>query len=225
MRHTERAAPDGRPEMEPVMNAQQATPAVGNRKRPWLEVTNFAIDCHFMENVESAANPEELKTSISSDHFYNFCVLWDKSRPALQRPDFVPEEKYKREYWERVYGMVPALSIALEIVRDILWFHRILYDPNRETFSGPDNGGLLPTRFCPEFMIFREMFDYPDFEPFRYAYCIISDAMQSISTLDRTADGDELSYSIRFKVIPETEVPEGGRSINLPQYAKRAGGA
>jgi hypothetical protein len=229
MRHTEGAVPRGLPEMESVMNAQQATPAAGNRKSAWLEVTNFAIDCHFMERVESAANPEELKTIISSndddDDFYNLCVLWDESRPASQRPGFVPEERYKREYWERVYGMVPTLFVALDIVRDVLWFHRILYNPNSGKFAGPDDSALLPAEFRPQFMIFEAMFDYPDFEPFRYAYCIISRAMQTYSTLDRATDGGELSYSIGFKVIPETEVPEGGRSINLSQYAKRTAAA
>jgi hypothetical protein len=230
MRHIEGAAASGRSEMEPVMNEQQGTLAVGNRKRPWLEVTNFAIDCRFIESVESAANPEELKTIISSkddddddhDHFYNLCVLWDESRPASQRPDFVPEARYKREYWERVYGMVPTLFVALDIVRDVLSFHGILYNPNSGKFSGPDDSALLPANFRPQFMIFEQMFDYPDFEPFRYAYCIISRAMQTFSTLDRATDGGELSYSIGFKVIPEAEVPEGGGSINLSQYLKRS---
>jgi hypothetical protein len=223
--HHESAGPSDRSNMEPVMNAQQATLTVGSRKRPLLEVTNFAIDCHFMEDVESAANPEELKTRIDSDHFYGLCFLWDKSRPALRRPDFVRDAIYKREYWERIYDMIPKLSVALDIVRDILWFHRVHYDPSCGKFSAPAHSALLPAQFGPEFHIHHAIFDIPDFEPFRYAYCIISEVMKPISTLARAVDGGELAYSIRFKVIPDAAVPEGSRSINLWQYAKRAAAA
>lgn len=203
------------------MTAQKAIPPVEDRRRPWLEVTNFAIDCHFLESVESAANPEELKTRISSERFYNLCVLWDESQPSSQRPGIILEAQHRREYWERVYHMLPMLGVTLDIVRDILWSHRVRYDESRGRFSTPDSGkDPGPNSFGPELMISREMSDYPDFQPFRYAYHIISRAMMFYTTLRREAKEGEFCFAIKFKVIPETDGQEQDRAINLQQYVR-----
>jgi hypothetical protein len=187
------------------------------RELPWLDVTNFAIDCHFMENASAARDVEELRKGLSSDHFYGLACLYDDSRPAGERPHFVSEETYRQEYWKPVQGMLPAFSTALNIVRDIFWVSKIRYDSQQRIFCNLNSDG------CPgaAVTILECIFDDPGFEPFRYAYKIIQNATAVYSTLERTADGGEFAYSLIFKVVQEAAVADKDRMINLRRYGAR----
>jgi hypothetical protein len=191
----------------------------------WLEVTNFAIDIGFMESAGNAADPEEFKKSLSSDHFFGFATLLDDSRPALERPGVVREETYRREYAQRVHAMIPVLSTTLQVVRDVLWFCEVRYEPKNQKFlaarrQSPDG---IPDQFLPEFHILQMIFDYPDFEPFRFAYCVISRVTAAYSTFPRSADEGELAYSLRFKTFKKAPVAGTERTMNLGAYVQSHG--
>jgi len=60
MRYVRKDGTARQAQMKPVMDAQKVTPGVGHREGPWLEVTNFAIDCHFLQTAARAVSPEDL---------------------------------------------------------------------------------------------------------------------------------------------------------------------
>lgn len=61
----------------------------------WLEVTNFAINCRFLEVARTAVNSGDLEARLSNDHFWGLATLYDDTRPALVRPGSVSEEVYR----------------------------------------------------------------------------------------------------------------------------------
>lgn len=186
----------------------------------WLEVTNFAINIRLLENARNAADGEELKERLSNDLFFGLATLLDDSRPEPKRPSFVREETYRREYGQRILAMISGVSTALQIVRDIFWFYEVRYEPKAQKFLAPlgADAALTPAQLRPTFVILESVFDYPDFEPFRFAYCIISDVTAPYSTVSRTADEGEFAYSLTFKMIKEGEVTDNKRTLNLRKY-------
>src|SRR5689334_11662108 len=104
--------------------------------------------------------------------------------------------------------MIPALGTALHIVRDILWFYKIYYDSDKKVFSAPQSDYMLdslstPSRLRPEIEVLEQIFDYPEFTPFRYAYSVIKKTMAPLSTEERLAKIGYLCYSLEFRVINE----------------------
>jgi hypothetical protein len=199
-----------------------AVPQTDSRQFPWrdvpfLEVTNFAINCVFMANASTSSGPADLM--LSSDHIFWFACLYEDSQPAKERKFVDDRETDNRQV---VHGMIPALGTALHIVRDILWFYKIHYDPNKKVFSAPPLDYVMdehstPPRLRPMIVLLEQIFDYPEFTPFRYAYSIIKKTMAP-STEERVAKIGYLSYSLEFRVINEAAVPDKDRSINLRSY-------
>jgi hypothetical protein len=110
--------------------------------------------------------------------------------------------------------MLPMLGTTLHIVRDILWSTKTRYDASKIRFVTPPE----PTEYAARWTISEQIFDYPDFEPFRYAYVIINDALDPAP--GREPGGGELGYSLEFKVISESPVADSSRSISLRSYVK-----
>lgn len=141
-----------------------------------LKVTNFAINCRFLEAARVAKGAEDLRSHMNLKKAYGITCLHNDSRPEMERSQFVLEEYDSAKYWRLIFDIIPTIDVALHIVRDIFWFTRTVYDKDKRIFS-------TKSGMDPQGMVAMAVFDYPQFEPFRYAYVIIERILHIYSTV------------------------------------------
>jgi hypothetical protein len=183
----------------------------------WLRITNFEIDCRFLKPASEEKNADNLIQCMNNDLYYGLCTLYDEARPYIDRPPqgFLGEHVYIEKYSRLLHEKIPVLEVALHIVRDVLRFTRTRYDEATYRFTTP----MKPTL---DFIVIDEMFDYPSFEPFRYAHKLITESGNWLyGPPDRTATGGEFCYHLRFRVINDVPNQDDHQSIRLRDYVDK----